>query len=224
MPLLDDTNQVTPWFHRDFRFWSYTGANATSHAANANPSGTEFRLLWLNVGPSCKSRHQRQCLIFIHGYQCLFLHQLGPFELSAGGFPPISSDTTEDALNYVSNERQPPAMIYRAPERQGPGHRRSRRPCRINIKGLWIDKEDLRHGARQGSGTISVHKCRWDASNGPCGMWIMGSRSHVGAHIRTWHSRRRQVNSTAECLWEGCTQTMPLEGLDQSPRRDYPSR
>ncbi|KAN0081384.1 hypothetical protein V8E55_009008 [Tylopilus felleus] len=56
---------------------------------------------------------------------------LGPFELSAGGFPPISSDTTEDALNYVSNERQPPAMIYRAPERQGPGHRRSRRPCRI---------------------------------------------------------------------------------------------
>ncbi|KAI9573221.1 hypothetical protein HD554DRAFT_2059897 [Boletus coccyginus] len=82
--------------------------------------------------------------------------------------------------------------------------RRRRRPSAINIDGLWIDKDDLSSGASQGSGIISVYECHWDKSSSPCGLWIVGSRSRVGAHIRKWHTQS-YAGSMVKCLWEGCT-------------------
>ncbi|KAH0829002.1 hypothetical protein J3R83DRAFT_2453 [Lanmaoa asiatica] len=50
----------------------------------------------------------------------------------------------------------------------------------------------------------SVHECRWARSSSPCGMWIIGSRARVGAHVRRWH-RPTHASSKARCLWDGCT-------------------
>lgn len=71
------------------------------------------------------------------------------------------------------------------------------------MEGLWIDKEDLYASAGQGSGMISVHEYHWAKSSDPCGMWIIGSRSRIGARIRKWDISR-YVDSRVKCLWEGC--------------------
>ncbi|KAF8141135.1 hypothetical protein EV363DRAFT_1203597 [Boletus edulis] len=57
---------------------------------------------------------------------------------------------------------------------------------------------------------ICVHECQWATSSNPCQMWIIGSNSRVGAHIRNWHRGQNHIDtkSTAECLWGGCSKTM----------------
>lgn len=117
---------------------------------------------------------------------------------------PSPSGSTEDRTKTVDNEIQPPVVLYCPPEKKD-SHRR-RRQCTpaINIDGLWIDKDDLSSGASQGIGVISVHECHWDRYNSPCGLWIVGSRSRVGAHIRKWHAQS-YAGTMVKCLWEGCT-------------------
>ncbi|KAF8420566.1 hypothetical protein L210DRAFT_3574491 [Boletus edulis BED1] len=118
--------------------------------------------------------------------------------------PPSSSSSTQRVTSFAHDEGQPPIVIYRAPKKKGPCRRRCQRACAINIEGLWIDRDDLHSGAGQGSGMISVHECQWAKSTNSCGMWIMGSRSRVGAHIRNWH-RQRHADSKVKCPWDECT-------------------
>ena len=140
------------------------------------------------------------------GYQCLFVHQLDHPTFPASNALVSSSPfgSTKDVTNFVNDERQSLVVIYRPPEKKGSGRRRSRRTSAINIEGLWVDKDDLFPGACHGSSMINVHECRWALSSNPCGMWIIGSRPHVGAHIRKWHTSQRHANTTTECLWDGC--------------------
>ncbi|KAH0828984.1 hypothetical protein J3R83DRAFT_2418 [Lanmaoa asiatica] len=113
--------------------------------------------------------------------------------------PTSLSSTEVPAL--VSNEGQLPLVLYRTPESSG---RRCCQRSAINIEDLWIDKDDLYSATRQGSSTISVHKCQWAKSSKPCEMWIIGSRARVGAHVRKWHEHAH-AGSGAQCLWDGCT-------------------
>ena len=62
---------------------------------------------------------------------------------------------------------------------------------------------------------ISVHECRWATSSNPCGMWIIGSRSRVGDHIRKWHTGQRHANSTAKCMWDGCAKAMLKDSINR---------
>ena len=152
-------------------------------------------------------------LICLCGYRCLCIHQLDHPTLPTGGVPrvsPSSFGSTKDVKTFVNTERQPPVVIYRPPEQKGSGRRRSRRASAINIEGLWVDKDDLFPGACHGSSMINVHECRWARSSNPCGMWIIGSRPHVGAHIRKWHTSQRHANTTTECLWDGCRCTRAM--------------
>ena len=105
---------------------------------------------------------------------------------------------------------QPLVMMYRPPDKKSSGRRRSQRACAINIgePELWIDKTDLHSDAGDSSGMITVHECQWAMSDDPCGMWIIGSRSRVGAHIREWHARQGYTDTTSTCLWEKCAKTM----------------
>ena len=148
-------------------------------------------------------------LICLCGYRCLCIHQLDHPTLPTGGVPrvsPSSFGSTKDVKTFVNTERQPPVVIYRPPEQKGSGRRRSRRASAINIEGLWVDKDDLFPGACHGSSMINVHECRWARSSNPCGMWIIGSRPHVGAHIRKWHSQSYSDSTVkCSCLWDGCT-------------------
>ena len=141
------------------------------------------------------------------GYQCFFVHQPNRPIFSTNDVVPFSSaGSTEDIRNLVDDERQVPAVMYRTPEKKDSGRRRCQRACAINIEGLWIDKDDLYAGTGQGSDMISVHESQWAKSRNPCGMWIMGSRSHVGAHIRKWHSQSYSDSTVkCSCLWDGCT-------------------
>ena len=149
----------------------------------------------------------------------IFVHQPyhALFQTSDDLVSSPSLGSTEDVTNFVSNERKPlnPVAIYRPPERKGSGRRRSQRACAINVQGLWIDKDDLYFGADRGSGMINVHECRWTTPNDPCGMWIIPSRSRVGTHIRKWHTRQKCVKSTAECLWDGCAETMLKDSINR---------
>jgi len=129
--------------------------------------------------------------------------------------PSPSSDSTKDVTNFSNNEMQPPVVIYSPPEKKGLPRRRSRRACAINIDGLWIDKDDLHSDAGHSSGMISVHECQWSMSSDPCGMWIIGSRSRVGAHIRGWHASRRHADTTPKCLWKGCAKTMLKDSINR---------
>ncbi|KAN0081631.1 hypothetical protein V8E55_009255 [Tylopilus felleus] len=118
--------------------------------------------------------------------------------------PSSSSCLVDDVPSFVVVERQAPLVLYRPPERTNSGRRRYQRASAINIEGTLIDKEDLYTSAGQGDGMISVHECQWAISTNPCGMWIIGTRSHVSAHVRKWHSPRHTAK-TAGCLWGGCT-------------------
>jgi len=104
------------------------------------------------------------------------------------------------------NERRPAAVIYRSSQKKGAGRRRFQRACTINIEGMWIDKEDLHSRTSQDNPMIRIHECRWAQSSEPCGMWIVGSKLHIGAHILKWH-KQGHADSTAkcQCLWDGCT-------------------
>ncbi|KAI9568853.1 hypothetical protein HD554DRAFT_2096256 [Boletus coccyginus] len=126
-----------------------------------------------------------------------------------------SSRSTEDVTNFSSHEMQPPVMMYRPPDKSSLGRRRSKRACAINIGELRIDKDDLHSDAGRSSGMINVHECQWAKSSNPCGMWITGSRSCVGAHIRKWHARQRHAGNTVRCLWEGCARTMLRDSLNR---------
>ena len=121
------------------------------------------------------------------------------------GVPSLPSSSTEGIANFVYSGQQAPVVSYRAPEKKNFGRRRCQRACAINIEGLWIDKDDLYTGA----GMISVHECHWARSSDPCGMWIMGARSRVSAHIRKWHPRK-DVDSRVKCLWDGCTSSKAM--------------
>ena len=143
------------------------------------------------------------------GYQ-LFAYQLGASTLpTINVVPSLSSGPIQDAANFVYDEHQPPVVLHRAPDRTSSGRRRYQRASAINIEGLWIDKDDLYTGARQGGGMISIHECQWAISSNPCGMWIVGSKSHISAHIRKWHDQGH-TNRTARCLWDGCTTTKAM--------------
>ena len=131
----------------------------------------------------------------------LFIRQLGNALVSSSSFSSIKDGTNPD-----DNERQPPVVTCRPPEKKGSGLWRPRRAC-VNIEGLLIDKDDLYPGAGHGSSMISVHECRWAAPSNPCGMWIICSKSRVGAHIRKWHPSQ---NATTECLWDGCTRSKAM--------------
>jgi len=124
-----------------------------------------------------------------------------------------SSGSTKDVTNFANNEMQPPVVIYSPPNKKVPPRRRSRRACAINIDGLWIDKDDLHSDADHSSGMVSVHECQWSMSSNPCGMWIIGSRSRVGAHIRRWHAKH--AHTTPKCLWEGCAKTMLKDSINR---------
>ncbi|KAI9574212.1 hypothetical protein HD554DRAFT_2045372 [Boletus coccyginus] len=124
-----------------------------------------------------------------------------------------SSGFTQDVTNFANNEMQPPLVIYSPPDKKGPVRRRSRRA--VNIDGLWIDENDLHSDTGHSSGIISIHKCQWSMSGDPCGMWIIGSRSRVGAHIRRWHAGRRHADTTSKCLWEGCAKTMLKDSINR---------
>ncbi|KAI9573250.1 hypothetical protein HD554DRAFT_1161528 [Boletus coccyginus] len=117
-----------------------------------------------------------------------------------------SLSSTEYATNSGSNETQPAIAVYRSPQKKAPGRRRCQRACAIKIGGMWIDKEDLHSGASNDNSMISVHECRWDQSSNSCGMWIIGSKPHVSAHILKWH-QQEHADSTVKrrCLWDGCT-------------------
>ena len=144
---------------------------------------------------------------FSPGYQRFFVHHPDRPALSTRQVVPLpSSGSTEDTTNLDDDERQAPAVIYRSPEKTGTGRRRCRRACAINIEGLWIDKDDLSTGAGQGSGMISVYECHWAGSSNTCGMWTIGSRAHVGAHIRKWHNQSHADSTIkCQCQWDGCT-------------------
>ncbi|KAF8557867.1 hypothetical protein OG21DRAFT_1504852 [Imleria badia] len=138
-------------------------------------------------------------------HQCFFVHQPKRPALSMTNVVPSSSPgSAEDITNLVYAERQASVVIYRAPERKDSRSRRCQRASVINIEGLWIDKDDLYSGAGQGSGMISVHECHWAKASDPCGMWIIGSRSRVGTHIRKWHTHKH-ADGRVKCLWGGCT-------------------
>ena len=139
------------------------------------------------------------------GYECFFVHQPNRPTFSTSNLVPSSSSgSTEDITNFVYHERQAPVMIFRPSEKKGSGRRRCQRACAINIEGLWIDKDDLYTG--QGNGLISVHECHLAKSSNLCGMWIVGSRSRVGAHIRKWHSQSNADSTVkCQCQWDGCT-------------------
>ncbi|KAF8546469.1 hypothetical protein OG21DRAFT_1119542 [Imleria badia] len=126
-----------------------------------------------------------------------------------------SSVSTKDITSFVSNERQPPIVIYRPPERKNSGRRHSQRPCAINIEGLWIDKDDLYFGADRGGAVINVYECQWAVSSNPCGMWIIPSRSRVGTHIRKWHTKQKHAKNAAECLWDGCAEMMLKDSINR---------
>ncbi|KAI9573243.1 hypothetical protein HD554DRAFT_1158466 [Boletus coccyginus] len=118
------------------------------------------------------------------------------------------ASTEHDAAKFVSNRGLPPIVIHRSPEKKGSGRRRCQRACAVNIGGMWIDKEDLFSRASQDNPMIRVHKCWWAKSGDPCEMWIVGSRTHVGAHIQKWHRQEHADTSSAvrcKCLWSGCT-------------------
>jgi hypothetical protein len=151
-------------------------------------------------------------LICLCGYQYLFIHQLDhPTFPSTSNAPVALFGSTKAVTNFVNNEKQPPVVIYRPPERKGSGCRRSRHASAINIEGLWIDKDDLYPRAGHGNSTIiNVLECRWARSSNPCEMWIIGSRPHVGAHIRKWHANPRHANTTTQCLWDGCQCTRAM--------------
>ncbi|KAI9573246.1 hypothetical protein HD554DRAFT_2035632 [Boletus coccyginus] len=110
-----------------------------------------------------------------------------------------SPSSTEDATNSA-------ITIYRSPQKKGPGRRRCQRACAIKIEGMWIDKEDLHSGPSNDNSMISVHECRWAQSSNSCGMWIIGSKPHVGAHILKWHQQEHADGTVKRrCLWDGCT-------------------
>ncbi|KAF8418250.1 hypothetical protein L210DRAFT_408442 [Boletus edulis BED1] len=127
----------------------------------------------------------------------------------------MSCSSPGSTENVINNDRRFPVVIYRPPEKKGLGHRPSKRACAINVEGLWVDKADLYHCAGHGNSTISVHECLWATSGGPCGMWIIGSRPRVGAHIRKWHPVQNHTKSTAECLWYGCAKTMLKDSINR---------
>ncbi|KAF8420569.1 hypothetical protein L210DRAFT_3574501 [Boletus edulis BED1] len=134
-----------------------------------------------------------------------FAHQPDRPALATGNVSiPSSSGPTGDVRRFSHNEQRAPIVIYRPPEKKSPRGRQAQRACAINIEGVLIDEDDLYAGARQGSGIISVHECQWAKSSDPCGMWIIGTRSCIGAHISKWHPQSR-VDSRVRCLWDGCT-------------------
>jgi hypothetical protein len=144
------------------------------------------------------------------GYQCFFVHQPNCPAFSTSNIVPSSfAGSTEAITNFVSDERQ--AVMYRPPQKKGSGRRHWQRVCAINIEGLWIDEDDLYTGTGHGSGMISVHECQWAKFSNPCGMWIIGSRSCVGAHIHKWHSQSYADSAVKGlCLWDGCTTTKAM--------------
>lgn len=143
------------------------------------------------------------------GYPFHFGHQAHPSLFPTSNVMPSSSSSAmEDVANLVHDERQAPVAVHQTPERTSSIRQRGQRARAIKIDGLWIDKDDLYNSARQG-GMISIHKCRWATSSNPCGMWIIGSRPLVGAHVRKWHSQKR-VDKTAKCLWDGCATTKAM--------------
>ena len=138
-------------------------------------------------------------------YQCFFntQHQPTTPAFSTSNLNVVLSSSlgsAENSANSVYNERETPVVSYLPPEKKGSGRRRCQGASAINIEGLWIDKNDLYSGA----GMISVHECQWARSSDPCGMWIIGSRPRVSAHIRKWHTQS-QAGSRSMCLWDGCT-------------------
>lgn len=138
-----------------------------------------------------------------HGYQSFFAHQTGHTMFSTSNTIPPSSPRS--IINYTHHEERLLVMVYCPPEKKVSDRRRHRRACAVEIEGTWIDKDDLYMGAVQGNGMISVHECQWAKYSNPCGMWIVGSRSHVGAHIRKWHAQMHVENARTNCLWDGCT-------------------
>ena len=139
---------------------------------------------------------------FSLGYQS-FAHQSHhPAFATRNVTPQLSSPSVRD---FACDERWPPIVIYCPPVKKASGRGRYQRACAIKIEGMWIDKEALYTGTGQGNGMISVHKCQWAKYSNPCGMWIIGSKSHVGAHIRRWHRQAHTEDSKTNCLWDGCT-------------------
>lgn len=116
-----------------------------------------------------------------------------------------SSSSGQGRIMVHTDESKLPAIIYRPTEKKISRRPSSQRACAVNIEGLWVDKADLCCGASH----IIVHECQWAHSSNPCGMWIIGSRSRVGDHIRKWH--KQSVTNRGKCLWDGCPKTM-LEG------------
>ncbi|KAI9574211.1 hypothetical protein HD554DRAFT_2045351 [Boletus coccyginus] len=125
------------------------------------------------------------------------------------------SGSTKGSTDFANSEMQPLLVIYSPPDKKGSAPRRSRRACAINIDELWVDKDDLHSDTGHSSGIISIYKCQWSMSGDPCGMWIIGSRSRVGAHIRRWHAGRRHADTTSKCLWEGCAKTMLKDSINR---------
>ena len=136
------------------------------------------------------------------GHQSFVNQSHHPAFTTRNAVPPLSPPSVRD---FARDERWLPIVIYCPPEKKASGRRRYRRACAIKIEGMWIDKEDLYTGAGQGNGMISVHECQWAKYNNPCGMWIIGSKSHIGAHIRRWHRQAHTEDSKTYCLWDGCT-------------------
>ncbi|KAG8220496.1 hypothetical protein J3R82DRAFT_3194 [Butyriboletus roseoflavus] len=122
-----------------------------------------------------------------------------------------TSGSTEDHAGFLSDESQPPTVLHCPTERKGSGCGRDQRACALNIEGLWIDKADLHPVAGQGGDMINVHECQWAKSTNPCGMWIIGSRARIGAHVRKWHARTYVASAGTQCLWEGCTADVMLK-------------
>ncbi|KAG9311442.1 hypothetical protein JVU11DRAFT_8555 [Chiua virens] len=129
-----------------------------------------------------------------------------------------SLTSTEDVTSSINDrkKKRPPVFIYHPAEKRGPGHPRSRRACAINIDGIWIDKEELSSAAEQGNDLIVVHECLWAKDGNPCDMWIVGSRSGVGAHVRKWHGyTHTEGRATLACMWDGCEKKMTQGSINR---------